>query len=452
MSTVNRAIFKAYDIRGLSPGDIDASIAERIGRATVLHTNARRVVVGRDMRATSSELAAAVIRGVTAQGADALDIGLSTTPMFNFAVASEQGRDAGIMVSASHNPAKYNGFKIDYHDGIPVSGITGLPEVANLVVAGNFPSATTPGVVEVIPGVLEQYLDRVTSFIDPAALPPVRMVIDCGNGMGGLTMPHLAPRFRGEVTPLFWELDGSFPNHEANPIKPENVRKLGEVVRETGSAIGFALDGDADRIGIVDERGELVRGDLAFVLLARLALERHPGATILYDLRSSRAVPEEIRAAGGVPVPTRAGHAIIKVHLREANAVLAGELSTHYFFKEFYGVECIELAMFQFLTILTRSGRSLSDLIAPLQRYAHSGEVNFEARDRDAVLAELRARYASSAREVSTLDGLSFDFGMWWFIVRASNTEPLLRLIVETPSAQETERRVAEIGKLIRGE
>jgi len=457
MTPINTAIFKAYDIRGVVPGEIDEEIAERVGRAMVIHTHATSVLVGRDMRTSSPALAGAVIRGVRAQGAEAIDIGLCSTPMFNFAVASTFGQvtgpdarvGAGVMVSASHNPAKYNGFKLDYGDVLPVSAVTGMREIQQLVEHGQFPNSARGGVRTT--SVLDAYLARVTSIVNPETLPPFRMVVDCGNGMGGHTMPHLAPLIPGEVVRMFWELDGTFPNHEPNPIKPENVRDLITAVRDAKAHVGFAYDGDADRLGVVDERGELVRGDLLTVLLAREILRQHPGATILYDLRASRIVAEEVRRAGGVPQPTRVGHALIKKHFREAGAAFAGELSSHFYFKDFYGVECTELAMLMVLKVMGAVRKPISELMRPLQRYHHSGEINFEVEEKDAVLQHLEERFTKQAKSVSRLDGLSFDMGPWWFNVRPSNTEPLLRLVVETPTQKETESRVAELAAAIEG-
>lgn len=461
---VNPAIFKAYDIRGVVPGEIDEDIAERVGRAMVIHTRASTVLVGRDMRTSSPALAAAAIRGIRQQGAQAIDIGLCSTPMFNFAVASDAvvpaaeragGRTvAGIMVSASHNPAKYNGFKLDYSDGLPVSAVTGMREIQQLVsenAEGKMQNAELGQGTVTTTDVLEPYLARVTSLVNPASLPPMRIVICGGNGMGGVTLPHLTPRIPGAVIPLHWELDGSFPNHEANPIKPENVADVGEAVRSSGADVGFAYDGDADRLGVIDERGELVRGDLIGVLLAREVLRNLPGGHVLCDVRASRVCAEDIAAAGGTSEPTRVGHALIKKHLRDVRAAFAGELSGHYYFTNFYDVESTELAMLMLLQMLARERKPLSAIIAPLKRYAYSGEVNFEVRDKDASLATLEARYRPHAREVSPLDGLKFDMGPWWFLVRPSNTEPLLRLIVETQTQEEMERRVAELSAVIGG-
>lgn len=473
---VNPAIFKAYDIRGVVPGEIDEDIAERVGRAMVIHTRASAVIIGRDMRTSSPGLAAAVIRGVQRQGATAIDVGLCSTPMFNFAVASDAvvpaaeragGRTiAGIMVSASHNPAKYNGFKLDYSDGLPVSAVTGMREIQQLVSENAEPQTRASSVrgrlqtqnAELGVGtvttadVLAPYLTRVTSLVDPASLPPMRIVICGGNGMGGVTLPHLAPRIPGAVIPLHWELDGLFPNHEANPIKPENVVDVGEAVRSSGANVGFAYDGDADRLGVIDERGQLVRGDLIGVLLAREVLRNFPGGHVLCDVRASRVCAEDITSAGGTSEPTRVGHALIKKHLRDVLAAFAGELSGHYYFTNFYGVESTELAMLMLLQVLARERKPLSAIIAPLERYAYSGEVNFEVRDKSAVLAALEARYRPHAREVSPFDGLKFDMGPWWFLVRPSNTEPLLRLIVEAPTQEEMERRVAELSAVIGGQ
>lgn len=449
---MEQGIFKAYDIRGVFGEDFVAADAARIGAAVAVHTHARRVLVGRDMRTSSPELAAAVTRGVTATGADVVDIGLCSTPMFNVAVAADDRIEAGIMVSASHNPAQYNGFKLDYGDGLPISSATGMEEVKRLALSGMTPNRSdgVRGTVETA-DVLDAYLARVTALVNPASLAPLRMVVDCGNGMGGLTMPRLAPQMRGDIERLFWELDGTFPNHGPNPIKAENVADLTAAVRTSGADVGFAYDGDADRLGVVDDRGALVRGDLLTVLLAREALRAHPGATVLYDLRASRVVAEEVRKAGGVPVPTRVGHALIKKHIRETGAVFAGELSNHFYFSEFWGVESTEYAMLLLLRILTTSGRKLSELVAPLARYHHSGEVNFEVVEKDAVLRALEERYAASAREVAHLDGLTIDMGVWWCNVRPSNTESLLRLVVETPSERETEVKVAELTRIIEG-
>ncbi|MDO8462886.1 MAG: phosphomannomutase/phosphoglucomutase [bacterium] len=453
------SIFKAYDIRGVYGEDFTTDDAEHIAAAVVAHTGARRVIVGRDMRTSSPHVADAVLRGVCRSGADALDIGLCSTPMFNYAVVQEAGADAGIMVSASHNPARYNGFKMDYGDGLPISAATGMEEVKRLAL--NPPPHLVSSSAEAREGgrggveqrdVLVPYLDRIMALIPPASLAPRRMVVDCGNGMGGLTMEHLADRIPGHIERLYWELDGTFPNHEPNPIKAENVIALMAAVRDSGADVGFAYDGDADRIGVVDERGRLVRGDLLTVLLAREALKRNPGATILYDLRSSRVVAEEVRRSGGVPIATRVGHALIKKHLREVGAVFGGELSNHFYFGEFHGMEATEYAMLLFLRIMGERGERMSELIAPLQRYHHSGEINFTVDDADAVFAALAQRYRGAAREVSTLDGFSFDMGSWWFNVRPSNTEPLVRLVVECATQRECEARVEEIASVIRGE
>ncbi|MBI4449840.1 phosphomannomutase/phosphoglucomutase [Candidatus Uhrbacteria bacterium] len=464
MGNLHPSIFRAYDIRGVVPEEITEDVAERVGRAMVIHTRATTVLVGRDMRTSSPALAEAVMRGVTAQGADVIDIGLCSTPMFNYAVASDavvpraardHGTIAGIMVSASHNPAKYNGFKLDYGDALPVSAVTGMEEVKRLALAPFSPShreGERGGVGSVtMANVLDSYLSHITSLLDPATLPPTRMVVCCGNGMGGLTMPRLAPKIPGDVIALHWELDGSFPNHEANPIKLENVRDLADAVRDAGAAVGFAYDGDADRLGVVDERGELVRGDLVAVLLAREVLRERPGSRILCDVRASRACAESVTESGGVSETTRVGHALIKKHLRETGAVFAGELSGHFYFDQFYGVECTELAMLMVLRLLARERRPLSEIVAPFVRYAYSGEVNFTVADPPEAIRELEARYASAARSISKLDGVQFDMGDWWFLVRPSNTVPLVRLIVETPTQRATDARVEEIAAVIRG-
>ncbi|MFH1430294.1 MAG: phosphomannomutase/phosphoglucomutase [Candidatus Uhrbacteria bacterium] len=450
MAVCNEQIFKAYDIRGVYGVDFDAAAAERIGRAVTIHTQASRVVVGRDMRTSSPELAAAVIRGITAQGADVVDIGLASTPMFNFAVATMDDVDAGIIVSASHNPGKYNGFKMDYADALPISAATGMAEVHRLAMDDTIgePSASPGTVTE--RDVRSAYLDHLASLVDPATISAMKIVVDCGNGMGGYTMPMLAERLSGEVVPLYWDLDGTFPNHEADPVKPENLQVLAERVRREGAMVGFATDGDADRLGVVDESGAIVRGDLLAVLLGCDLLEKQGGSGhILCDIRGSRVCMDEVARTGGTSELTRVGHGLIKKHMRESGAIFAGELSGHYYYRDFFILESAELAMLHLLSLLSRSGKKLSELVAPLNRFAYSGEINFEIADKDAAIRRIEARFVGSAKAVSRLDGLRCDMGDWWFIVRPSNTEPLLRLIVEASDEAMMNERVRELGELV---
>ncbi|MFO0982402.1 MAG: phosphomannomutase/phosphoglucomutase [Planctomycetota bacterium] len=419
------SIFKAYDIRGIYPAELDETIARRIGAAFAKFLRARTLVVGRDMRRSAPSIKQAVVAGITSQGTDVIDVGLTSTPMAYFAIGSLKG-DGGLTTTASHNPPEYIGFKLCREDAIPLSGDTGIKDIERMVLAGDLPAAARPGSVRTV-DTRAAHRQHVLSFAEPWR--PLKVVIDTANGMGGVEVPLVLEQSKLELTWLYRELDGSFPNHEANPLKDENIRALQDKVRELGADIGFAFDGDADRCAVVDERGERVAADITTALIAPAILKRSPGAAIVYDLRSSRAVPEEIRKAGGIPVRERVGHAFIRATLRKHQGPFGGELSGHYYFRDNYYSDSATIAMVHMLNLLSRASRPLSQIAAPVQRYFTTGEVNFEVEDKDGMIKRLAELYR--AGEIDYLDGITVQFKDWWFNVRKSNTEPLLRLCLE---------------------
>lgn len=448
-------MFKAYDIRALSPEVLDEDAAFRIGQAYARFTGAKRVVVGKDMRGTTPALFAALAKGLNSQGCDVVDIGLITTPMLYFAVGEFPEFDGGLMVTASHNPSEYNGIKMCYGDALPIGAESGMWDIRDLALAGPY-EATAKGTMET-KDIFDAYLDRLFSGIDAGAIAPQKIVIDIANGMEGIIIDRILQRIpQVEATILFKDLDGTFPNHEANPLKEETLDALKAKMKEIGADMGVAFDGDGDRVGLVDETGRTVRGDVIVAMLAPTVLGWAPGAAVLYDVRESMVVAEEIEKAGGRAVMTRVGHGLIKPHMRQENAVFAGELSNHFYFRDFYGAESSDLVMLLALQLAGRAG-SFSALVDPLMRYAHSGEINSEVADKDAVFAKLRAAYAASASDVIDIDGLRIEFrgaaapeGEWWFNVRASNTEPLLRLNLEASTPELMEKKKAELLAVIR--
>ncbi len=438
------SIFKAYDIRGLVPEELDEEKSYRIGRALAVFLEAERVVVGHDMRGSSEALRSALVKGLTENGCDVTKIGLSTTSMSYFAGVAG-GYDGSVMITASHNPGHYNGLKICREMAIPVSGVTGLAEIEKLV-ESPLPGGSGRGRVEER-DYREPYLRQLLSFAGKGR--KLKVVMDCGNGMGGLLAADVAERLDLEAIPMYWELDGSFPHHEANPLVPENTADLQQRVRETGADLGVAFDGDADRVMFVDETGERISADLMTALIASDLLKGCPGAKILYDLRSSRVVPEVIRASGGEAICSRVGHAFIKSQMRQVNSAFAGELSGHYYFRANHFIDCGFFALIQVVNLLRTKGKPVSELMLPLRKYFSTGEINSKVSSVSVVLARLEARYSGAA--ISHLDGLSVEYDDWWFNVRPSNTEPLLRLNLEAASLEEMERRRDELLAAIRG-
>lgn len=452
---MNKEIFKSYDIRGVYPADIDAEAAYKIARATVVYTGASSVVVGRDMRVSSPELAEAVIRGVTDQGADVIDIGLCSTPLFYFSVADYDVHDAGIMVTASHNPKEYNGMKIIRGDAQAIGFESGLAEIRDLAIAGEFPDVPRGTVIETF--TREAYLEKLFEFAPPASCGALKVVVDSGNGMGGLLIADIFKALKCEPILLYTELDGNFPNHEANPIKEENLADLKKKVLEGGADLGVAYDGDADRVGFVDGEGRMVRGDIIAILLAREILKRSQGALILGDVRTTKAMEEDVAEAGGTFHFSRVGHANIKRQMKEEGAKFAGELSAHYYFADFPGYETGDLVMLYVLSAISASrsgsrttGKSLAELVAAYGRYFHSGEINFTVADKEKIIQAAKEKYADGAQSVLEIDGLRVDFPEWWFSLRASNTEPLLRLNLEATTKELMEKKKAELIELIK--
>lgn len=437
-------IFKAYDIRGIYGQDLTEAVAYDIGRAYATLTGAKTVVLGRDCRPHSVPLQAALTRGLTEQGANVIDIGLCSTPM-NYYANGSLGADGSIMITASHNPAEWNGFKLCRAAAVPISGATGIADIERIVTERTFaPAAAVPGKVTQT-DILPAYKAHIAPFIAFARRP--RLAIDYANGMG---IPE-AQTFADAIdqTALYGDIDGSFPNHEANPLHHATLAALQAEVRKGGYDFGVAFDGDADRAGFVDEKGDIIPMDLITALIAQDVLGREKGV-IFYDLRSSRVVKEAIEAAGGTPMMSRVGHAFIKAQMREHKALFAGELSGHYYFRDNYVAESSSLAVIALANIVTRAGKPLSELIAPLRKYFCSGEINSKvACDPKDVLARLKARYADA--RILELDGVSVEYPTWWFNVRCSNTEPLVRLNLEsTASREEMEAKRDEVLALIR--
>ncbi len=442
-------IFKAYDVRGIYPEQIDETKARQIGQAyrRLLDGEAPGdpVVVSRDMRSHSAPLAEALIDGLRTAGLDVLDIGLATTPMNYFAVG-HLGAAGGVQVTASHNPARYNGLKFSLREARPVSGDHGIPLLEQQVESGELPVAERRG--ELSRGeVFDDYRRHILFFLErPENARPLKVVVDAANGMGAVYRP-LLEQLGIELVPLYFELDGTFPNHEANPLKLENLRDLRREVKRQSADLGVSFDGDADRAAFVDERGEAVGSDLMTALVAGELLRKSPGSHVLYDLRSSRAVAEYITESGGVPVRERVGHSFMKATLRDKQGVFGGELAGHYYFRDNYNADCAVLAVVEVLNLLWRSGKPLSELVDPLERYAKSPEINFEVEDKQAKIAELAERYADG--EIDYLDGITVSYPDWWFNVRPSNTEPFLRLVLEAATDDELASRREELEGLL---
>jgi phosphomannomutase len=444
------AIFKAYDVRGTVPDQIDESLARSVGGAFVKVVDATTVVVGHDMRPSSPDLAAAFAEGASEAGADVILIGLAATDQLYF--ASGHFGHPGAMFTASHNPAQYNGIKLCRTHAQPVGTDTGLSEIKETVASGDVPAAPNPGTVSQR-DVLDAYAAHLLSLA-PVEGRRLKVVVDAGNGMAGLTAPAVFDRIgsdKVELVPMYFELDGTFPNHEANPIEPANLADLQARVVAEGADVGLAFDGDADRCFLVDERGEAVSPSTLTALIAARELAKEPGATVIHNLITSRAVPELVTELGGKAVRSRVGHSYIKGTMAETGAIFGGEHSGHFYFRDFWRADSGMLAALHALAALAETDRPLSDLLGEYERYVGSGEVNSTVDDQDAVLADIEKTYADHA-EIDHLDGLTVSGEDWWFNVRASNTEPLLRLNVEGRDEQTMSRVRDEVLALIRSD
>jgi phosphomannomutase len=446
------AIFKAYDVRGTVPDQLDPALSERIGAAFarfVLDSAAggpapERVLVARDMRESGVDLAAAFAEGVQRQGLDVVDLGLASTDLVYFAAGHLDA--PGAMFTASHNPARYNGIKMCLAGARPIGQDTGLAEIRRMTAAGVEPAPSPPGRVEAM-DLLGAFADHVRSFVDVAALAPLRVVADTANGMGGLVVPRVFDTLPVTLEVMYGELDGSFPNHPADPIQPENLRDLQARVRETGADVGLAFDGDADRVFLVDDRGEPLSGSTTTAIVAKGILEKEPGATILYNLICSHAVPEVIEENGGTAVRTRVGHSFIKAVMAETGAAFGGEHSAHYYFRDNFRADSGSIAALMVLEQISKAGVPLSSLRKPFDRYAASGEINTTVDDAAAVIERVAAAYPDAAQD--RIDGLTVELEDWWFNLRPSNTEPLLRLNLEARTREACDERVAEVRALI---
>jgi phosphomannomutase len=442
-------IFKAYDIRGVVPDDLNERVAESVGAGFVRLTGARQLVTVHDMRTSSAPLAEAFGRGAASQGAEVIAAGLGSTDMLYY--ASGVLGIPGAMITASHNPARYNGIKLCQTGARPVGQETGLAELKDMVRAG-VPAGTEPAGRIVSRDLLSGYAEHLKKLVDVSGIRPLKVAVDAGNGMAGHTVPTVFAGLPIDLVPMYFELDGTFPNHEANPIDPENLRDLQRKVTETGADIGLAFDGDADRCFVVDERGELVSPSVLTALIASRELATEPGATVIHNLITSRAVPEIITEHGGNPVRTRVGHSFIKAEMARTSAIFGGEHSGHFYFRDFWFADSGMLAALHVLAALGHQEAPLSELLAQYARYSASGEINSEVEDQVGITAQVREVYATRPGVTTDdLDGLTVQAPGWWFNLRPSNTEPLLRLNVEAadPAAMESLRD--EVLELVRG-
>jgi phosphomannomutase len=454
--TLDPRIFKAYDVRGLYGEQIDGEVAELVGRAfaRVLGGLAGkapselRVGLGRDMRLSAPELSERYRTGLTSEGAHVLDAGQVGSEMLYYLVGS-RGLDGGLMCTASHNPKAYTGAKLVREGAIALSGDAGIQDVRRTIESGMGEPAQTRGTVEQV-DVYSEFQEAALKFIDPDAVKPLKVVVDGGNGMAGPMVGPLLERLGLEPIEMYWTPDGEFPDHEPNPLLPENREAIVARVRESGADLGIAWDGDADRCFFIDDTGEFVDGDFLTALLAESLLAKHSAEAILYDVRASWAVPDTVRRAGGTPYVNRVGHAFFKTRMHEEGSLFGGEVSGHYYFRDFYCADSGTIPALLMLELLSRTGKRLSELLRPYhERYFISGEVNSEVQDQQAKMREIEARY-SDARQ-GRLDGISVDYERWHFNVRPSNTEPLLRLCLESlESREDMERRRDEVLALIR--
>ena len=442
-------IFKAYDVRGIVPDELDEDVAESVGAAFVRLTGAPSVVTVHDMRTSSRPLAEAFARGATSQGADVIEGGLGSTDVLYYASGS-LGMP-GAMITASHNPAKYNGIKLCREGARPVGRDTGLIELRDAAAQGLPPYHGTPGVV-VQRDLLSGYASHLKKLVDLSAIRPLTVAVDAGNGMAGYTVPKVFEGLPITVVPLYFELDGTFPNHEANPIDPQNLRDLQRAVIDSGADIGLAFDGDADRCFVVDERGVVVSPSVLTALIAVRELAREPGAAVIHNLITSRAVPEIITEHGGIPIRTRVGHSFIKARMAETGAVFGGEHSGHFYFRDFWYADSGMLAALHVLAALGEQDAPLSDVLAGYGRYVATGEINSEVADQAGATARVRAEFAGRPGVTSDeLDGLTITGDGWWFNLRPSNTEPLLRLNLEASDEDTMLRLRDEVLGIVRG-
>jgi len=446
MPTVDQTIFKAYDIRGTFPDQLDEKTAYKVGRALVAYLKPDTVAVGRDMRLSSPALWEGLTRGIAEGGANVIDIDLVSTDCLYFTVG-RYGYDAGVMITASHNPPEYNGFKMCKKDAVPLSGELGINQIKELVLKNDFPSPQKLGKVKKR-NVQDAYVQHLLSFVNKERIKPFKVVIDAGNGMAGKIIPKLFSHLPCKVIPMFFELDGSFPHHLASPIEPENIAPLRQRVLEEKADLGAAFDGDADRMFLVDEGANPLGGDMVTALVAKNLLRKEKGATILYNLICSKAVPQVIESERGKAVRTRVGHALIKPLMKKHNAVFGGEHSGHFYFRNNWFADSGLIALLVCLELISEENQPLSALVKSIDPYFRSGEINSRVENIGEKLNHIEKHFSGS--KIDRLDGLTIDFGDWWFNLRPSNTEPLLRLNIEATSKQILKQKKAELLRLIR--
>ena len=444
---INPNIFKAYDIRGIYPKEINEETAYLIGRAYInfLNKKSPKIVVGRDNRLSSPRLFKALTRGIIEQGANVIDIGLSTTPMLYFSVANFKF-DGGINITASHNPFQYNGFKIVKEKAIPISEKTGLREIQKLAGKPGFLSPKFGSLRK--KNILKDYLRFNLKEFNPQNFRSLKAVVDTANAVVGIVGPEIFKKVPGKIHYLFLKLDGRFPNHQPDPLVKKNLEGLQKAVKNKKANLGIAFDGDGDRVVFIDEKGEIISGDLISALISSLILKESPGQKILYDVRSSNIVPETIKKWKGIPVVSRIGHSFIKSKMMKENILFAGEFSGHFYHREHFFCEAPFFVIFKILEEISQSGKTLSALIKPFKKYYHSEEINFEVKNKKKVLKTLGNKFSKKGK-VSKIDGLRIDFKDWWFNVRPSNTEPFLRLVIEAKTKKLMEEKKKEIIKSI---
>ena len=447
---IDGSIFKAYDIRGIYPGQIDGELARRVGRAFIDYLGAKRIAVGRDARASSPEIAAGFIKGARSQGAEVVDVGTVGTDVLYYAVASAD-LEGGAIITASHNPKEWNGIKMVRRGALALSGDAGIKEIKEALVAGRFADAPAgEGPPTQTKDVIEGYARHCLSFIDIAKVKPILAVLDTGNGMGAVGAEAIFKSLPVRTVKLYFELDGTFPNHPPDPLEEANRREIMARVKSERAELGIAWDGDADRCFFIDDTGAFVPGDFVTALLGEAFCRREPGARVVYDVRASRAVRDRVEAAGGTPLMNRVGHAFIKKRMRDEDAVFGGEVSGHFYFRDNWYADNGMIPALLVLELLGRAGRKLSELLAPLRsRYFITGEINSKVADVAGALRRLEERYGDG--EITKMDGVSVDYADWHFNVRPSNTEPLLRLNLEAYSQADMVRRRDEVLGLIRG-
>lgn len=445
MAEISEQIFKAYDIRGIYGDDLTDETAYLFGRGLVQYLGASAVAVGHDMRKSSPALAESLMRGINDQGANAADLGEISTDSLYFAVG-KFGYPAGVMITASHNPPRYNGLKVCRENAVPLSGDEGLRQIRELMIRG-FKDIPHKGKVTTR-DILPAFKDHALSFLNPKKIKPFKIVIDAGNGMAGKIVPSVFESLPCEIIPMYFDLDGTFPNHPANPIEPENIRDLQAKVLETKAFMGAAFDGDADRVFLVDENAKPLGGDMITTLVAKNLLKKEPAATILYNLICSKTVPETVERLGGKAIRTRVGHALIKPLMKKYNAIFGGEHSGHFYFRENYFADSGLIALMVVLELLSEEDKPLSKLVSEIDPYFRSGEINSKVDDIPAKLDEIKDHYKSL--KIDELDGITVDGDDFWFNVRPSNTEPLLRMNMEAASPEILKLKSAEVIELIR--